>query len=78
MLLSEAIFNRIKFFIKERRLTPHSLATASGIPYSTIHSYLKNPTSIPKQTTILHICDGLGITLKEFYDDEMFEHPEQD
>lgn len=54
------------------------LYRALGVPKSTINSLLgTKKTNLPKLSTFLHsyihICEGFKITLKEFYDDKLFD-----
>ena len=78
MLLSEAIQIRIHYYLGKKKMKPWDLYKNSGIPKSTLYAYLDNPTALPKLDTLHHICEGLGITIKEFFNDKMFEETEQD
>ena len=74
----QAIKNRISYLAGERSLTINKLATISGLPPSTIKNILYDKSSDPKILTIKKICDGLGITLGEFFDTEEFNNLEQE
>ena len=63
-----AIKNRILFLCGQRRLTIHKLATLSALPPSSIKNILYGKSKDPKIRTIKKICDGLDITLMEFFD----------
>jgi len=78
MVLSEAIRKRILKLTKERKITLNKLATLSGITNSTLDSFMSKETNNPKITTILHICEGLDIELREFFDDVVFIEVEAD
>ena len=54
------------------------LATNSGLSYSTVFSIFYGKSNSPKLVTILHICEGFGITLGEFFTDSTFDTAEQD
>lgn len=45
----------------------------SGIPCSTISTFMSGKTELLKLDTLLHICEGFNITLKEFFDDSSFD-----
>ena len=44
-----------------------------GVPPSTIYSMLNAKSKNPGIVTIQKLCDGLGISLREFFDDPLFE-----
>ena len=72
MLLSVAIRQRIINLAIENNVSLHQLSLDAGIPYSTLSSFLNGKSEDPKSSTILHICEGLNISLKDFFDDELF------
>ena len=78
MLLSDAIKIRIEYYLKQNNMKLWQLYKNSGIPKSTIYAFMKSPNTLPKLDTLHHICEGFGITIKEFFNDEMFEETEQD
>ena len=78
MELSKAIRKRIKFYLKEKNMNVWKLCKMSGIPCSTISTFMSGKTELLKIDTLLHICEGFDITLKEFFSDDMFDTAEQD
>lgn len=78
MYLSDAVRKRIKFYQKEKGMTLWALFKASGVPISTLSAFMKKRTELIKLDTLLHICEGFGITLTEFFEDEIFKEVEQD
>lgn len=78
MKLSDAIRKRIKFYLKEKNMNTWKLCKMSGIPCSTISTFMSGKTELLKIDTLLHICEGFNITLREFFSDEMFDTAEQD
>ena len=78
MDVKQAIKNRIYDLCKERDITPNGLSYMCGISQSTIKSILNNETLNPTVRTIKKICDGLDITLAEFFDTEEFNSLEQE
>lgn len=70
MRLVDAVFMRIKELMKERGLTMYRLAILSGVPRSTIATMQLSKTVT--LATIYDVCAGLQITLKEFFDDPIF------
>ena len=54
------------------------LCKMSGIPCSTISTFMSRKTELIKLDTLLHICEGFNITLGEFFTDSIFDNAEQD
>lgn len=71
----EAIRKRLRDLIKEHNTNPSELAINSGLPRSTLKTffYYKNARSITVYTISL-LCGGLGITLTDFFNDEIFKN----
>ena len=61
------VTGRIKELCHSRSWSYYKLAKASGIPYSTLNTML-HKTNAPSIPTIERICQGLGITLSQFFD----------
>lgn len=78
MTLKGAIAKRIEDLCTERNLNPSSLAYVCGIDRSTIYSILGNKSKSPEVATIKKICDGLEITLGEFFSCPLFDELEQE
>ena len=78
MRLSNAIRKRIKFYLKENDMNVWALCKNSGIPCSTISTFMSGKTELIKLDTLLHICEGFNITLGIFFADPMFDNAEQD
>ena len=78
MKLSDAIRKRIKYYLKEKNMNIWNLCKMSGIPCSTISTFMSGKTELIKLDTLLHICEGFRITLGEFFMDSMFDTVEQD
>ncbi|MCL2509157.1 MAG: helix-turn-helix transcriptional regulator [Oscillospiraceae bacterium] len=78
MTLKEAIANRILQLCEERSVTPYALAIMCGIDNSTVYSILGNKSNSPEVATIKKICDGLDITLGEFFSTPEFDALEQE
>ena len=60
---------RIKQLCEERNITYYELAKRSDIPYSTLSTML-HKSNQPSLITLRKICDGLGITLSNFFNVE--------
>lgn len=73
-----AVKNRILKLCEEREISINKLATISGLPPSSIKNILYGKSQNPKVLTIKMICDGLGITLGEFFSTSEFDELEQE
>ena len=73
-----AVKNRILALCDEKRITINKLATESGVSPSTIKNILYGKSQNPGIVTLKMLCDGLGITLIDFFDTEEFKNLEQE
>lgn len=73
MKLNEAIKEKIYKILRERNLTINKLASISCLTQSTVNSLVDGKSKNPQLLTIVRICDGLGIELKDFFDDVLFK-----
>jgi len=78
MYLSDAVRERIKFYQKKNGMSLCALFKASGVPISTLAAFMSKRTELIKLDTLLHICEGFGITITEFFEDDIFKEVEQD
>ena len=73
-----AVKNRILQLCGERNISINKLANICGLPPSSVKNILYGKSKNPKLLTIKMICDGLDITLAEFFDTEEFNQLEQE
>lgn len=73
MTAQEAVRNRILQLCGERNITINKLATLAALPPSSVKNILYGRSQNPKLLTVKLICDGLGITLSEFFDSADFD-----
>ena len=76
MNAKEAVAKRIQGLCAEHDLSINALANQAGISPSTVYSILNTKSQNPGVVTLQKLCDGIGITLREFFDDDLFEHIE--
>ena len=62
-----AVKNRILQLCGERNISVNRLASISALPPSSVKNILYGKSQNPKLLTIKMLCDGLGITLGEFF-----------
>ncbi len=73
-----AIRNRLLYLCEEHDLSIHKLAMESAVPPSTIKNILYGKSKNPGVVTIKLLCDGLGISIVEFFDSDEFRDLEQE
>lgn len=73
-----AVRNRILALCGERDISINKLATISALPPSSVKNILYGKSKNPKLLTIKMICDGLDITLREFFSTPEFDALEQE
>ena len=78
MELQKAVSVRILRLCGERNISINRLATLSALPPSSIKNILYGKSQNPKLATIKIICDGLEITLGEFFSTPEFDALEQE
>ena len=72
MRLSKAISEKILKICIEKNITPNRLASICCLTQSTVQNLINGKSRNPKLLTIIRICEGLNIDLKDFFDDELF------
>lgn len=78
MRTKEAVAQRILELCRERNIAVNALANISGVSPSTIYSMLNQKSKNPGVVSIKKICDGLEITVREFFDSPLFDEKEQE
>lgn len=73
-----AVANRILELCEQHGLTVNALADKSGISPSTLYSILKQKSNNPGIITLKKICDGLEISLADFFRSHQFDGIEQE
>ena len=74
----QAVVNRIVELCKERNITPNALSYRAAVPQSTIKSILNDESLNPGIVTIKKLCDGLEISLPDFFNTDLFRNLEQE
>ncbi len=78
MGIKKSVTIRIQQLCAEKQMTLNTLANVSGITPSTIYSMMDDERSDIGIVLIKKICDGMEITLKEFFSGGIFERLEQE
>ena len=78
MNAKEAVAERIIELCAKQNIAINSLANISGVSPSTVYSMLNEKSRNPGVVSIKKLCDGLEITLREFFDSPLFDDLEQE
>lgn len=78
MQIKEAVVLRFQYFCKKRNIKYNELATISGVTPSTVYSMMDSSRTDVSIITIKKLCDGLDITIPDFFNCELFENLEQE
>ena len=78
MNITEAVKKRFEELCYQRDLNFCKLASLSGVPYTTVKSIFYNQSKNPGIATIKKLCDGLEITITEFFNTSYFKNLEQE
>ena len=78
MNITEAVKKRFEELCYQKEINFCRLATLSGVPYTTVKSIFYNQSKNPGITTIKKLCDGLEISITDFFDTDYFRNLEQE
>ena len=78
MSVKDAVAQRITGLCEQKGITPNSLANISGVTPSTVYSLLDPSRREISVSTVKKLCDGLDITLGEFFSAPEFDELEQE
>lgn len=74
MQIADAVKERIINLCHDNNISINKLAVMSGQTQSTLQSLIDGKSKNPKLLTLVRVCDSLNITLKEFFDDDLFNN----
>ncbi|MFI3201161.1 MAG: helix-turn-helix transcriptional regulator [Eubacteriales bacterium] len=78
MNVGEVVKQRLLELCQERGITINKLANISGVTQSTLNNIISGRNNSATVATIKKLCDGLGITLAEFFDTFEFNSLDQE
>ena len=78
MNIGEAVKERILELCQERNISVNKLATISGVTQSTVNNIVSGRNNSTTISTIKKLCDGLDISIEDFFQSEFFRHLEQE
>ena len=78
MTVGEAVVRRILELCEERKISLNKLADMSGVTQSTLNNIVSGRNKSTTVSTVKKLCDGLDITVDEFFCEELFRDLEQE
>ena len=78
MRVGEAVRWRIFELCRQYDITLNKLSTICGITQSTLNNIVSGRNSTTTVSTIQQICDGLEISILDFFTSPLFENLEQE
>ena len=78
MSITNAVAERILQLCRDKNITVNKLATLSAVTQSTVNDIVNMKSKNIGIVTLKKLCDGLQISITEFFDDDMFRNLEQE
>lgn len=78
MTIGEAVKERILELCRQKDLSINKLSTMSGVTQSTVNNIVSGRNRSATISTIKKLCDGMGITIEDFFNSELFRGLEQE
>ena len=78
MQMKEAVVKRFQDLCRQRGIKYNELATLSGVTPSTVYSMMDNSRKDVSVVTVKKLCDGLDITIPDFFSDALFDPLDQE
>ena len=76
--IGEAVKLRILELCREHGITVNKLSIISGITQSTLNNIVSGRNATTTVSTVKKICDGLEITIQDFFNADIFLNLEQE
>lgn len=78
MNIGEAVRDRIVELCSEKDISINKLCSLSGVTQSTVNNIVSGRNRSATISTIKKLCDGLGITIQDFFKSDLFDGLEQE
>lgn len=78
MNIGEAVKERILELCRERDISINRLCSMSGVTQSTVNNIISGRNRSATVSTVKKLCDGLGITIEDFFHSPLFRDLEQE
>lgn len=78
MNIGEAVRDRIIELCHERNISVNKLSIMSGVTQSTVNNIVSGRNNSTTVSTVKKLCDGLGISIEDFFQSDLFSDLEQE
>ncbi|MDR1263252.1 MAG: helix-turn-helix domain-containing protein [Oscillospiraceae bacterium] len=78
MDVSHAIITRMNALCAAKGITINGLCNRAGVTQSTVHDIMASKTHSPGVATLKKLCDGLDVSIREFFNTELFDDLDQE
>ena len=78
MGISQAVTDRISELCRAKGITVNKLCTLSAVPQSTVSEFMSGKIKSLGIVNLKMLCDGLDISIADFFDTEVFRTLEQE
>jgi transcriptional regulator with XRE-family HTH domain len=78
MVIGEAVKERILELCREKDISVNKLSNMSGVTQSTVNNIVSGRNRSTTISTIKKLCDGMGITIEDFFNSDLFRNLEQE
>jgi transcriptional regulator with XRE-family HTH domain len=78
MVIGEAVRERILELCRERDISVNRLSFLSGVTQSTVNNIVSGRNKSATVSTVKKLCDGLDISIREFFASSLFDELEQE
>ena len=78
MNIGTAVSERIIELCQERDISINRLCTMSGVTQSTVNNIVSGRNNSATVSTVKKLCDGLGISIQDFFASDLFHGLEQE
>ena len=78
MDIGEAVRLRILELCREKNISVNKLSSMSGVTQSTVNNIVSGRNHSATVSTVKKLCDGLGISIEDFFSSDLFHALEQE
>lgn len=78
MKTQEAVIKRIRSLCRDQHISMNRLAYISGVSPSTVKNIMYGNSKNTGVVTIAKLCNGLEVSIQDFFNDELFKELEQE
>ncbi len=78
MNVGEAVRQRILELCDKYGISVNKLSNISGVTQSTVNNIVSGRNNSTTISTVKKLCDGLGITIEDFFNSELFRELDQE